>query len=217
MRLVGQFREPDQLGTFAFLAHDQQDAVLAFRGTQPDDPTDIFDDVRIVSERWAAGGKVHAGFADALQRVWPEILPQLAALGKPLSFTGHSLGAALATLAASLHLPGQLITFGSPRVGDAEFVASLPQRVQVQRYVNCCDIVCQLPPFDYEHLGELHYLNRDGDEQVNPPEEAMTADQVIGHAEYLRDYIWVRGNVATRNLADHAPINYVSALAGGQP
>jgi hypothetical protein len=96
-------------------------AVLAFRGTDKDDPTDVAYDVDFRTELWKKGGKVHGGFAHAftdLQKDQP--LDQLL---QPLScrvlYTGHSLGAALATLAASLKAPQALYTFGSPRVGDA--------------------------------------------------------------------------------------------------
>jgi hypothetical protein len=32
--------------------------------------------------------------------------------------------------------------------------------------------------------------------------------------EYLLKYAWKSGNVGVRDLADHAPINYVTAIAG---
>ncbi len=58
--------------------------------------------------------------------MWPAIEARLAALaaGAPIYFTGHSKGAAEATIAAALtaiHLrpPAALVTFGSPRVGFA--------------------------------------------------------------------------------------------------
>lgn len=58
--------------------------------------------------------------------------------------TGHGLGAALATLMASVRTPAALYTFRSPKVGDADFVATLAP-IKSYRYVNCCDLVPQIP------------------------------------------------------------------------
>jgi len=35
--------------------------------------------------------------------------------------------------------------------------------------------------------------------------------------EYLLKYAWKLGNLAARELADHAPINYVWAVSADQP
>ena len=70
-------------------------------------------------------------------------------------FTGHSLGGAMATLAAAEHADGaapvQLFTFGSPRVGDSAFVrwatARLAQHnVTAYRMRRVRDIVPAIPP-----------------------------------------------------------------------
>ena len=37
-------------------------------------------------------------------------------------------------------------------------------------------------------------------------------DKVRGRAEYLVNHAWRYKNLPVRDLADHAPINYVSAL-----
>jgi hypothetical protein len=70
--------------------------------------------------------------------------------------TGHSLGAALATLAAIVVKPAKLITFGSPRVGN-EALCGLLDGVEVRRFVNCCDLITRIPPprFDQECVGGL--------------------------------------------------------------
>jgi len=36
-------------------------------------------------------------------------------------------------------------------------------------------------------------------------------------ADYLLQYAWKNGNVAVRELADHAPINYGTAIAAAEP
>jgi predicted lipase len=109
-----------------------------------------------------AGSEVHRGFRLARDEIWdPDanehadrlraagLLPLLTVLkkqadkpGTTFLFTGHSLGAALATIsapAASLQTSasssreflkvGQVITFGSPSVGNATFVKHYDRRL----------------------------------------------------------------------------------------
>jgi len=207
-------------GTQAFLAEDAKNkrAFLVFRGTESRDPTDIFTDVKIHFRAWEPRGRVHAGFVDALELVWPAIAEKLVPRKDwRMLFTGHSLGAALATLAASRRIPEALVTFGSPLVGDADF-ASLFSQTNIRRYVDCCDIVCRLPPeiLKYRHVAKPHYINRAGEILHDPAEAVIRDDEWAARAEYLR-YVFVAGNLASRDLADHAPINYVSAFFGRIP
>ena len=190
-------------------------SVLALRGTEADNPTDLATDATAVLMKWESGGRVHRGFAQALLATWPLIAPLLENVEQTLGFTGHSLGAALATLAASKHRPTQVYTFGSPRVGNAAFTNTLAG-VDVQRYVDCCDFVCRIPPaiFEYHHVGTVQYINRNGVRQTNPTTAEIHADRARGREEYVQHYAWKIGNVAVRELADHAPINYVSGIIG---
>jgi hypothetical protein len=207
-------------GTHCFLAlredmgGNSQVAVLAFRGTDIEDFTNLKADVDFVFTSWDKGGKVHQGFAGALGEVRPSLDQALQALKCRTLFTGHSLGAAMATLMASAQNPACLYTFGSPRVGDAEFVSAL-KNVEIRRYVDCCDLVARVPPeiFGYVHAGDLYYIDQERKIAQHPDESTISDDQDHAREKYLLDYALKIGNVRARDLADHAPINYVSPVS----
>jgi hypothetical protein len=188
-------------------------AVLAFRGTDAADPRDIGTDADIILDAWEGRGKVHQGFARALGEVRPDIGRALETLDCRLLFTGHSLGAALATLMASLRNPASLYTFGSPRVGNAEFTATL-KSVESHRYVDCCDLVTRIPPefLGYEHVGNFCYINHARHVILGPSDSMIGKDRVCARVAYSLNQAWKPGNVWVRGLADHAPINYVAPL-----
>jgi hypothetical protein len=203
-------------GFGALRSHDGL-AILAFRGTEPQAFTDLGTDLEVTLTDWnESGGRVHEGFARAARSIFEPVTQWLQLTQtdrKQLILTGRSLGAAIATLYASVLESARLITIGSPRVGDAAFVATL-DKIDVTRYVDCCDVVTELPPelAGYEHVGTASYLTRAG--QLAPSVDAafIDADRSAARAEYLREYAWKTGNVVLRDLADHAPINYVRCL-----
>ncbi|HXO22644.1 MAG TPA: lipase family protein [Thermoanaerobaculia bacterium] len=216
---LDRFEFLDEWDTEAFLAGSPDLAVLAFRGTEQK-VGDFATDLDAAQVGWPRGGRVHAGFAHALKIAWPTIETWLATPPQPrrLIFTGHSLGAALATLAASLHPPDALYTFGSPRVGDAAFTATLAG-VQTFRYVDCCDLICRIPPENllvehYQHVGQERYIDSAGTVHENFDDAAIRRDQTEARERYFVELAWRRGTVPVRDLADHAPINYVSAVWG---
>ena len=215
--------EPDGGGSHAFLALDGDNklAVLSFRGTDKDDPTDLMDDLNALPHPWHRGGKVHSGFAKALLELWPGIEAALQEFNAYRSlFTGHSLGAAMATLASSLRKPQSLYTIGSPRVGDQAF-ADLLQGLDNHRYVDCCDLVTRVPPevLGYAHIpGTIHYINFDrAVQQLNPNDPFIERDRTQAEEDYLKNYSWRIGDVAVRPLADHAPVNYVLPVTAATP
>jgi hypothetical protein len=215
--------QPNGGGSHAFLALDGDSklAVLSFRGTDKDDPTDLANDLNALPQLWQAGGKVHCGFAKALQDVWPEIASALPEFKDyRLLFTGHSLGAAMATLASSLQKPGTLYTIGSPMVGDQAF-ADLLQGLDNHRYVDCCDLVTRVPPevLGYAHIpGKIYYVDFNRNvQQIYPNDPYIDRDRTIAEADYVKNYSWRIGDVALRALADHAPINYVLPATAATP
>ena len=141
--------------TSGFVATRGQVLVLSFRGTSGIRNFLTDGDFRRVRADWAAG-TLHRGFKSALDTVWPQITAALgppAAQQKDLWLTGHSLGAALAQLAAlRLTKAGYRVhsvyTFGTPRSGDDAFVADYDRQLGVQSFphVNARDVVTRVPP-----------------------------------------------------------------------
>ena len=141
----------DSNGTQAILASNDEFMVLAFRGTESDVMEDIKTDMEAGTTLCETGGKMHTGFKEAFEAVELDIqscINKEKYKDKPLFITGHSLGGALATIAAKelTHKGGiaACYTFGSPRVGDDEWIADI--RNPVYRVVNAADCVTMLPP-----------------------------------------------------------------------
>lgn len=142
---------------------------LAFRGTVNVDNWITNLKIAAVPCPFGPGiGQVHLGFLSAYeslrQRVMDNVHDGLRALGvQPSSrvlvqTTGHSLGGALATLAAydlasSWCCPTVCVTFGAPRVGDSDFAKSYGSVVgRSLRFVNKFDPVPKLPPSDLDSV-----------------------------------------------------------------
>jgi hypothetical protein len=210
------FNEP-KTGTEAYAAihRDTGEVFVAFRGTEPGDITDLGTDINVRPTPWPKGGNVHSGFATAFESVRADVerwIEQFGGNSAPV-VVGHSLGAALATLAMSRWRAKRLVTFGCPRVGDQQFVATINIAACV-RYVDCCDIVCTVPPRGgwYADTGPKRYIDRAGIVHNAISDAEATADRENARVEYFLKYTGGRDNVVVRDLADHAPINYVRAL-----
>ncbi|MEB3269711.1 MAG: lipase family protein [Leptolyngbya sp.] len=173
---------------------------LAFRGSE--DQTDWLNNFQFRQKTYPYGDessteiRFHRGFMAAYFAVRDRVTevmkqyPQAA-----MVVTGHSLGGALATVAAldlqynitqHTQQPLTVYTFGAPRVGNAALIASFEQRVlDSHRYVYGRDLVTEVPRWwqGYRHVPQ----------QVN-----------LGGG-----FTW---NVFTRRLKDHDIQNYVDAL-----
>jgi hypothetical protein len=214
LRLERSFCGPSTQG---FLASGNGYAVLVFRGTEIKQWLDIWMDAKFHFAPMRAIPKVHKGFQDALDEVWPEVqeaLDQQQATGAPIWYTGYSLGAALATLTAARRPPAALVTFGSPRVGDLDFVRLLHD-LPIHRFVNCCDVVAQAPPpaFGYWHVGELDFISATGHVLRSPESWHVARRQLAGQALYQTRLPWLhRAMVKNRLAADHAIVNYIAGI-----
>ena len=190
---------------------------VAFRGTQAGKWRDLRSDLDARTDLFSGDATAHHGFLAAYRTLEAAILPWLGdGAGRPLVATGHSLGAAMATILAAVRSEAELVTFGSPRVGNPAFAALFAGR-SVRRYVDCTDAVTTVPleGSRYTHLAGERYIDSTGVIAEAPSPDSVAEDRRAGRAEYLRQHAWkVWRNVLVRELADHAPINYVSALLG---
>lgn len=179
---------------------DLQSALQAIRGTIVDSVTDVRFGLAKAPD--PAQGRVHEGFLAALDEIFDD-LRDLPSEGRALWLTGHSLGGALAILAAARLPPGRVqgvYTFGAPSVGDAEFGKAFPARSV--RFVHGSDWVTRLlafarlvpfrPPFlgRYQPEGEIVAFDREG----------RRKDGNAGRVRNLSD------------LLDHSPVFYAVHL-----
>lgn len=181
--------------TQAVLFRTKTFMVLAFRGSQEikDWQTNfrtrlkkftITTGMEPLKEDWTPPrGQVHRGFQAGWNSIEDSVIRQIRkwnqSLEKPLPLfiAGHSLGGALATVAAASLVKRKfdvqgLYTFGQPRVGDLIFTAEIGQLLQgkVFRFVNNNDLVPHIPPpylpwnplRIYRHMGQLYYFDAFG-------------------------------------------------------
>jgi triacylglycerol lipase len=204
-------------------------ALLAFRGTLGAD--DWLSDLDCPPVPWEGEGKVHQGFKRQLDRVWPEVRAALDGQDVPVFYTGHSLGAALATLAAARRFhergapPAALYTFGSPRVGTAELARAFPASFLHCRVVNDRDVVARVPPrrlsekvfgSAYRHVGVLCHIHPDGDVEHGAADDDGAPSLIDELAARWREELARIREKGVWNcvepLMDHAPVNYTAGI-----
>ena len=131
---------------------------------------------------------------------------------KELVITGHSLGAAQATLASlqfKLSYPQAKVscyTFGSPRVGNKAFVSLFKNHVDYyERVVNEDDPVTLVPfSWRFTHLPKIAFLNANGELREN-----ITENRWLAFFKDLWNYL-VNGNENPFN--DHSCDDYLCKL-----
>ena len=155
----------------AILVEHDQFLCMAFRGT--DEIRDWFDNIDI-QKRSELFGVFHEGFWEATQDIWAKIYRDYLHAYKedrrPLFLTGHSLGGAMATIAAAKMVHEDIpftsvYTFGQPRAMDREtgrkFNTECKDRFY--RFCNDKDIVTRIPARlgGYTHVGQVVYIDND--------------------------------------------------------
>jgi len=165
--------------TQGFIATNCHTVLVAFRGTES--PRDWVTDAQCRLQD-VGMYRAHQGFCRAAGSVEHEILWRVREhewAGKKVIFTGHSLGGALAQIAALNLVESGLrvdavVSFGSPRVGDGHFRAYYNTLLGEcsTRVVNQTDMVTRLPGLlqGYRHggLNEV-FFDAFGYAEENPP------------------------------------------------
>jgi hypothetical protein len=164
---------------------EREDAiVLAFAGTDPGVWQTVITDVTLRPDT-----HTHAGFQDAANAVGEEVAQAIAlsqSRAKPLFITGHSLGAAVAAIAALDQgaNPAAVYGFGMPRPGDADFHMRYTNALgdRTFRFVHGLDIVARVPPSilpgtsGFKHVGHLFECASDGKFVDAAPRSDLASD-----------------------------------------
>lgn len=132
-------------------------AIVAIKGTAS--MMDALTDLNAGLKTSKTGGKVHQGFQDAFNSFYAS-LPTFSPSVHTIHCVGHSLGGALATLAADwLKLTAgrevKLYTFGSPRVGLDFFASAAERRIgaaNIYRVYHKTDPVPMVPTWPFMHV-----------------------------------------------------------------
>ena len=91
----------DNDGAQAYRFESKTDVVVACRGTQPTEFNDLKADLKAFPVKSETVSRVHRGFKNEVDELWPMVSVDIIKVKKPLWFCGHSLGAAMATIMAS--------------------------------------------------------------------------------------------------------------------
>lgn len=227
--------------TRGFLGICETHAVLAFRGSDPVTLPNWLTDVAIklvACDEY--DGRVHYGFSSALRRTWAQIEAILAEVqDRPLFVTGHSLGGALAVLAAcrlaQLGYPAvAAYTFGAPRVGDQAFCGSY--ELPTYRIVNRLDLVPEMPLM----ATKRQVAKKPAAASNRPPARARRAGEKLPGYGHVNTFVYIdrdgvittdadiepwhkhalqramatRGKSFLEGITDHLISNYIRSLEG---
>ncbi|PZD70460.1 hypothetical protein C1752_12031 [Acaryochloris thomasi RCC1774] len=235
--------------TQCHVASNDQFSIVDFRGTEIKNSNliqDLLIDVRANFSDSSLGGKVHDGFKAALDEIWYgedgllQYLQQLKNEFQEMHFwyTGHSLGAALAVLAAGRfkHVQG-IYTYGCPKIGNSAFTSNFAPTNNFYRFVNNNDVIPELPltnlwvtsgttnqlgvpipwvdfhaPELYQQVGSLMYIDQAGKSSEMPSSQAQLIDRFEGIVNNAKDSVVNLMSARLANLpdsfVDHAPVFY---------
>ena len=212
-----EFQFIDVEATQCCVASNYEQIVVSFRGSEAT-LEDWVADLDWSLVKGPMSGRVHQGFYEALASVWrmldDRVRQLLAERPRELWITGHSLGGALAMLAAARwHEAGVgvsgMYTYGQPRVGDREFARTydFALRPCSFRIVNNLDIVTRVPArsMGYAHCGTLVYLTETGEAEHDESWWQQFLNGWCGTIDTIFDW-------CGDGIEDHRMVNYVALL-----
>ena len=176
-RIIRNARDGFGLCAMGDGAKHKGDAFFIFRGTtMANNKADVISDARIGTQFSKTGTQVHIGFNEIFKSMLKDIKEFVRSnhneMKGMIHCVGHSLGGAVATLAADW-LKSQtgrtvkLYTFGQPRTGLALFNWKLTSKLtaaNIHRVFHSTDPVPMVPIFPYLHSptpGDGHYIHSD--------------------------------------------------------
>lgn len=228
---------------------DGRAGILAFRGTEPVNFINWLTnaDTRLRTFRH---GQVHGGFYMNVEAIWADIVEAIESAIDPLRspngqeagahehpkhplealyLTGHSLGAAMAVIAAARIFTNEyahwqplvrgVYTFGQPMVGDADFANHYSPKFghMLHRHVYGYDLVPRLPPLSvgrFQHFGQQRMAGASDTGWKTSPNAKQALAVVTAAVSAVGDFAirrqWLLRKLALPySLDDHSPLPYI--------
>jgi len=207
----------DKNSAQAALIEHEDYLCMTFRGTN--ELADWLDNINAFRES-VLFGEFHRGFWNSVEDVWDVIHDEYERLKsvkkRPLFFTGHSLGGAMATVAASKFVHQDMpftsvYTFGQPRAlgRDTSRIYNAEAGKRHHRFQNNEDIVTRVPArlMGYSHVGTCLYIDSKERIHDDPGFWFRFLDVFDGALDALRK----KGRVGA--IADHNMDLYQAAVS----
>ena len=220
----------DKNSAQSIVVSHQNHISAVFRGT--DEKEDWVDNLNINMDE-ALFGHFHSGFLQSFRDVWygkdgedgedgmnAKIKELQEKKKRPVWLTGHSLGGAMATVAAASFIDEDrpfygVYTFGQPRCVDRKtcHIFNMEAKDRYYRFQNNNDIVSRVPPrnpvlpasYGYRHVGQCVYISEEGKLHSSPSFWFKFLDAIDGMVE-------ARKQKGIDFIEDHKIKNYLMAI-----
>ncbi|KAK6025248.1 triacylglycerol lipase, partial [Ostertagia ostertagi] len=196
----GPFANNDVCSGFTAVVHGNKAIVISFRGTDTYLQLVAEADLSVFHEKmkWSSGGYVSKYFYDGFMDLWNAGMRDdfIALRAKYPRYnvwvTGHSLGAALASLAASFIIANdrvpsgrvKLVTFGQPRVGDHRYAWVHDEQMAYSfRVTHWRDVVPHIPPENF--LDYYHHASEAPNESDECSDGLLDTTSIQDHRHYF--------------------------------